>query len=161
MKYIHYEESEEEIQDTIIKVVYTSGSTGKPKGVPLTNKNCLYACFGFINAMFKSSDDRETTAFFLPNAHIFQTACLGLAYTGAFTGHITTKETFKEDLPKIRPTFFFGVPLLFQKLAQQIELKLTTMLGGFFKERDLISPTWKNRFFIKPFFPKLLKKAWF
>ncbi len=157
MKHIHYDNSEDNL-NSIIKVVYTSGSTGKPKGVPLTNKNCLYACFGFINSMFDKFDNQETTAFFLPNAHIFQTACLGLAYTGAFIGHITTKENFKDDLPKIRPTFVFGVPLLFQKLSQQIEIKLTSMLGGFFKEVDLISPTWKNRVFIKPIFSKVIKK---
>ena len=157
MKHINYDETEENL-NSVIKVVYTSGSTGKPKGVPLTNRNCLYACFGFINSMFDEFDNQETTAFFIPNAHIFQTACLGLAYTGAFVGHITTKETFKEDLPKIRPTFVFGVPLLFQKLSQQIEIKLTSMLGGFFKEIDLISPTWKNKFFIKPIFSKLVRK---
>ncbi|MBG07719.1 MAG: hypothetical protein CME68_03115 [Halobacteriovoraceae bacterium] len=157
MKHINYDDSEENL-NSVIKVVYTSGSTGKPKGVPLTNKNCLYACFGFINSMFNETDNQETTAFFLPNAHIFQTACLGLAYTGAFVGHITTKETFKEDLPKIKPTFVFGVPLLFQKLSQQVEIKLTSMLGGFFKESDLVSPTWKNKLFIKPIFSKLVRK---
>ena len=157
MKHINYDETEENL-NSVIKVVYTSGSTGKPKGVPLTNRNCLYACFGLNNSMFDEFDNQETTAFFIPNAHIFQTACLGLAYTGAFVGHITTKETFKEDLPKIRPTFVFGVPLLFQKLSQQIEIKLTSMLGGFFKEIDLISPTSKNKFFIKPIFSKLVRK---
>jgi long-chain acyl-CoA synthetase len=146
------------VGDNIVKVVYTSGSTGKPKGVPLTNKNCLYACYGFIHEIFKDTDEREITAFFLPNAHIFQTAIMGLAYSSAYLAYITTKETIKDDLPKINPTFLFGVPLLYQKMAQKVELKLTSMLGGFFKEKDLISPTWKNKLFIRPIFSKMVKK---
>ena len=145
-------------EDKIVKVVYTSGSTGNPKGVPLTNKNCLHAGYGFIKNMFCGSEERETTAFFLPNAHIFQSACMGLAYAGLFVGSITSKETFKEDMPKINPTYLFGVPLLFQKIAQQVELKMTSILGGFFKEKDLVSPTWKNRLFIRPLFTKILRK---
>jgi long-chain acyl-CoA synthetase len=108
--------------------------------------------------MFCGSEERERTAFFFPNAHIFQSACVGLSYTGAFIGYISSKETFKEDLLKIKPTYLFGVPLLFQKIAQQVELKLTSMLGGFFKEKDLIGPTWKNRLFIGPIFRKILRK---
>ena len=157
VKLIEYDDPKE-VEKNIIKVVYTSGSTGKPKGVPITNRNTLYACFGVTRSMFGDSEVRERTAFFLPNAHIFQSAVYGLAYTGSFVGYITTKETFMEDMPKINPTFIFGVPLLFQKIAQQVENKLMSMLGGFFKEKDLISGTWKNRLFIRPLFSKLVKK---
>ena len=157
VKLISYDDPKE-VEKNIIKVVYTSGSTGKPKGVPITNRNTLYSCFGFTRSMFGDSEERERTAFFLPNAHIFQSAVYGLAYSGSFLGYITTKETFMEDMPKIKPTFIFGVPLLYQKIAQQVEIKMTSMLGGVFKERDLISPTWKNKLFIKPFFSKLVKK---
>ncbi|MBQ49287.1 MAG: hypothetical protein CMP10_18055 [Zetaproteobacteria bacterium] len=146
------------VKNDVVKVVYTSGSTGKPKGVPLTNRNSMYSCLAFIRSHFSDTEEAVTTAYFLPNAHIFQSCIFGLTMTGAFSGCITTKEHFTEDMPKIQPTFVFGVPLLFQKIAHQVEVKLTTMLGGFFDEEDLISPTFKNRLLIKPIFSKLVKK---
>ena len=36
--------------------------------------------------------------------------------------------------------------------------KQARLLGGFFKEKDLISPTWKNRLFIRPILSKVIKK---
>ena len=148
----------EKEQNNVFKVVYTSGSTGTPKGVPITNKNSIYSGFGFLKNMFEGAKEREVCPFFLPNAHIFQTSIFALSYMGLFQGHITTKDTFLEDLPKIQPTYMFGVPLLFQTLAHGVEEKLTKMLGGFFKEKDLVSPTWKNRLFIKPILSKAIKK---
>ncbi len=148
----------EKEQNNVFKVVYTSGSTGTPKGVPITNANSIYSGFGFIKNMFDGASKREICPFFLPNAHIFQTSIFALSYMGLFQGYITTKDTFLEDLPKIKPTYMFGVPLLFQTLAHGVEEKLTKILGGFFKEKDLTSPTWKNRLFIKPILSKAIKK---
>ncbi len=148
----------EKEQNDVFKVVYTSGSTGTPKGVPITNKNSIYSGYGFLKNMFGGVTERQICPFFLPNAHIFQTSIFALSYMGLFQGYITTKDTFLEDLPKIQPTYMFGVPLLFQTLAHGVEEKLTKMLGGFFKEKDLTSPTWKNKLFIKPILSKAIKK---
>ena len=154
---VNYDDPEK-VARNIVMLLYTSGSTGKPKGVPQTNKNILESCFSFIRCIFGPSSATKSTAYFLPNAHVFQRSVYVLGFTGAFVGYITTRETFMEDMPKISPQFMFGVPLLYQKIANQIEHKLINMTRGYLKEKDFICPTMKNRLLIRPVLAKLVKK---
>jgi long-chain acyl-CoA synthetase len=101
-------------------IIYTSGTTGPPKGVILTQKNLVFETTSLITRY----DDvyEEDTISFLPLSHIAEqvlTICVGiiLASTVSFAQSI---ETIKEDLVEIRPTLFFSVPRLYEKVHSTI-----------------------------------------
>ncbi len=112
--------------DEPMGLIYTSGTTGNPKGVILTHKNLLTE----IDSLDKMADDMITAEdrglSFLPWAHLMgqiQEVHL-LIYYGFSSGLVRDINEIVEDFSLVRPTIFFSVPRLFNKIYDGIALKM-------------------------------------
>jgi len=107
--------------DDILTLIYTSGTTGPPKGVQLTHSNLISAVQGFDEVIAFPSDGRVVS--WLPMAHIAERACSH--YLPMLLGFTTTDCPDPRQvvfyLPEVRPTWFFAVPRIFEKLKAAIE----------------------------------------
>jgi long-chain acyl-CoA synthetase len=107
--------------EDILTLIYTSGTTGPPKGVQLTHSNLISAVQGFDDVIAFPSDGRVVS--WLPMAHIAERACSH--YLPMLLGFTTTDCPDPRQvvfyLPEVRPTWFFAVPRIFEKLKAAIE----------------------------------------
>jgi long-chain acyl-CoA synthetase len=107
--------------EDILTLIYTSGTTGPPKGVQLTHSNLISAVQGFDDVIAFPSDGRVVS--WLPMAHIAERACSH--YLPMMLGFTTTDCPDPRQvvfyLPEVRPTWFFAVPRIFEKLKAAIE----------------------------------------
>jgi long-chain acyl-CoA synthetase len=104
-----------------LTLIYTSGTTGPPKGVQLTHANLTSAVRGFDEVIAFPADGRVVS--WLPMAHIAERACSH--YLPMMLGFTTTccpdPRQVVAYLPEVRPTWFFAVPRIFEKLKAAIE----------------------------------------
>jgi long-subunit acyl-CoA synthetase (AMP-forming) len=107
--------------EDILTLIYTSGTTGPPKGVQLTHSNLISAVQGFDDVISFPSDGRVVS--WLPMAHIAERACSH--YLPMMLGFTTTDcpdpRAVVLYLPEVRPSWFFAVPRIFEKLKAAIE----------------------------------------
>ncbi|MFA7460115.1 MAG: long-chain fatty acid--CoA ligase [Trueperaceae bacterium] len=104
--------------------IYTSGTTGDPKGAMLTHANLLWAVDSLADAVPMGKKDELLS--FLPLSHIVErlisvTAPLKYGYTVSFTENLDTVLT---NLQEIRPTVFFAVPRIWEKMFSLVELHM-------------------------------------
>ena len=104
--------------------IYTSGTTGNPKGAMLSHANLLWAIDSLHGAAPVKRDDELLS--FLPLSHIVErlisvAAPLRFGYTVSFTENLDTVLT---NLQEIRPTVFFAVPRIWEKLHSLVELNM-------------------------------------
>ena len=109
--------------DDPFTIIYTSGTTGSPKGVVLSHRNLLSGCLSAIRALTMRQEDVHYL--WLTLAHVFarQVAWVSLieGQTIAFTSGIAR---IKDDLVDLRPTFFAGVPRVFEKFHSGVKITL-------------------------------------
>src|SRR3954451_16694082 len=107
--------------EDVLTLIYTSGTTGPPKGVQLTHANLLAAVRGFHEVIAFPDDGRVIS--WLPMAHIAERACSH--YLPMLLGFTTTDcpdpRQVVAYLPEVRPTWFFAVPRIWEKLKAAIE----------------------------------------
>ncbi|MEA2332791.1 MAG: long-chain acyl-CoA synthetase [Thermoleophilaceae bacterium] len=107
--------------DDVLTLIYTSGTTGPPKGVELTHSNLIAAVNGFDEVIAFPGDGRVVS--WLPMAHIAERACSH--YLPMLLGFTTTDcpdpRQVVAYLPEVRPTWFFAVPRIWEKLKAAIE----------------------------------------
>jgi long-chain acyl-CoA synthetase len=107
--------------DDALTLIYTSGTTGPPKGVQLTHSNLISAVQGFDEVIAFPADGRVVS--WLPMAHIAERACSH--YLPMLLGFTTTDcpdpRQVVAYLPEVRPTWFFAVPRIWEKLKAAIE----------------------------------------
>ncbi|MGH2805350.1 MAG: AMP-dependent synthetase/ligase, partial [Thermoleophilaceae bacterium] len=107
--------------DDLLTLIYTSGTTGPPKGVQLTHANEISAIRGFDEVIAFPDDGRVIS--WLPMAHIAERACSH--YLPMLLGFTTTccpdPRQVVAYLPEVRPTWFFAVPRIWEKLKAAIE----------------------------------------
>jgi long-chain acyl-CoA synthetase len=91
-------------------LVYTSGTTGRPKGVMLTHGNILanVAAVGEVISIGPG----ETLLSVLPSWHMYERTVEYIALANGGEIVYTTLRSLKEDLRRVRPTFFVSVPRL-------------------------------------------------
>ncbi len=116
--------------DDLLTLIYTSGTTGPPKGVQLTHRN-LMALVGGIEGMIDFPERGAKVISWLPTAHI---ADRGANYylpvmLGAMVYVCPDPRTIIDFLPKVRPTFFFAVPRIWEKLKAGLEAKIGAIPG--------------------------------
>ncbi|MCW2644943.1 MAG: long-chain fatty acid--CoA ligase [Pseudonocardiales bacterium] len=104
-----------EISDTCT-LVYTSGTTGPPKGVQIRHGSVL-ACLDSIRHRFPTSElDRAVC--YLPMAHVAE-RIFGHYAAFVYGYEVTSVPTLAQlgaALQAVRPTRFFGVPRIYEKL---------------------------------------------
>ena len=107
--------------DDVLTLIYTSGTTGPPKGVQLIHSNVISAVQGFDDVIAFPDDGRVVS--WLPMAHIAERACSH--YLPMLLGFTTTDcpdpRQVVAYLPEVRPSWFFAVPRIFEKLKAAIE----------------------------------------
>src|SRR5918996_633622 len=107
--------------DDVLTLIYTSGTTGPPKGVQLTHANQIAAVNGFDEGIAFPDDGRVVS--WLPMAHIAERACSH--YLPMLLGFTTTccpdPRQVVAYLPEVKPTWFFAVPRIWEKLKAAIE----------------------------------------
>jgi long-subunit acyl-CoA synthetase (AMP-forming) len=116
--------------DDLLTLIYTSGTTGPPKGVQLSHRN-LMCLVGGVDGMIKMPERGGKVISWLPTAHI---ADRGANYylpimLGASVTVCSDPRTIIDFLPKVRPSFFFAVPRIWEKLKAGLEAKLAAIPG--------------------------------
>src|SRR4051795_1657125 len=121
--------------DDILTLIYTSGTTGPPKGVQIAHRNQMAAASA-VEERVRFPDDSRVISW-LPSAHVAErTAHHYLPIVYAMT--ITTCHDPRQIgtyLPAVKPTWFFAVPRVWEKLKAGVEAKL----GGDEQALELIA----------------------
>lgn len=103
--------------DQVAQMLYTSGTSGNPKGVPLTHRNVGVNGQDWLRCNAPLLEENDVDLMWLPMSHIFGfgEACLGNTF--GWTTYMTDPVNVMSLLPKVRPTVFMSVPVLWEKLA--------------------------------------------
>ncbi|MFE3000336.1 AMP-dependent synthetase/ligase [Nocardia sp. NPDC059246] len=113
--------------DDVATLIYTSGTTGPSKGVELTHANVVAQIVGLVEGpLTVGLDDRSVS--YLPAAHVADRIsghCANL-FTGVQMTCVPDPREIAAALPDARPTAFFGVPRVWQKIKAGIDAKLAT-----------------------------------
>ena len=105
-------------------IIYTSGTTGRPKGAVLSHKNILFAARAV--ASVETLTEHEQALSFLPLSHIVErllSVAQPIVY-GYAVNFVENPETVLENLREVRPTVFFAVPRVWEKLMSAIDLRM-------------------------------------
>jgi long-chain acyl-CoA synthetase len=105
-------------------IVYTSGTTGPPKGAMLSHRN-LQAAAEASGEVFEV-DPRAEVLSYLPLCHIAErlVSCIDAVATGYVVNFGEGGETFAQDLREVQPTFFLGVPRVWEKMMASITIRM-------------------------------------
>jgi long-chain acyl-CoA synthetase len=112
--------------DQVATIVYTSGTTGTAKGAALTHRNVAFTVGALMSVAHVDNHDRFVS--FLPLSHIAERVVshFGQIAGGAETWFARSVATVAEDLHHCRPTIFFAVPRIWEKLRDAIEEQAAT-----------------------------------
>ena len=104
--------------------IYTSGTTGPPKAVMLSHNNLIFTADRAISITSLQEDD--CTLSYLPLSHIAEQvfSIHGPISAAAAVYFAQSMESLPENLVEIRPTVFFGVPRVWEKMYAKIQEKL-------------------------------------
>jgi long-chain acyl-CoA synthetase len=110
----------------VLTLIYTSGTTGPPKGVQLVHRNLLAAVEG-LDALIEFPRDGRVISW-LPAAHIAERNAhhyLPIVFGLQITCCDDPRQVLSY-LPEVRPSWFFAVPRIWEKLKAGLE----TMIAG-------------------------------
>jgi long-subunit acyl-CoA synthetase (AMP-forming) len=102
-------------------LIYTSGTTGEPKGVMLSHDNVLWVSRAMVKQYAVTEEDCGIS--YLPLSHIAEqiiSLYLPLVVGGCMS-FARSLETLGDDLRLVRPTFFFAVPRVWEKIQARME----------------------------------------
>ena len=110
--------------ETRVSNIFTSGTTGNPKAVELTHRNVQTVC-AMMHARIPLDESTRVVSY-LPLSHI---AAMGIdlyssLYCGAsvhFADSNALRGSLKDTLLRVRPTLFFGVPRVWEKMAMAMQ----------------------------------------
>jgi len=111
--------------DDVTIMVYTSGTTGPPKGAMLTHRNLVYAARAYAEATGVDRHRYEAVAY-LPLCHVAE-RCYSMVMQLVLGGTVNFAEsidTVSANIREIAPTFFVGVPRIWEKLQQGFMIRL-------------------------------------
>jgi long-chain acyl-CoA synthetase len=103
--------------DDLATFVYTSGTTGPPKGVMLTHSNIWWTATHSEQHIPIGDADNGRALSYLPLSHIAERMISHLLqiYYGTQTWFAESLDTLLADLQTCKPTYFFGVPRVWEK----------------------------------------------
>jgi long-chain acyl-CoA synthetase len=105
--------------------VYTSGTTGPPKAVMLTHGNIWWTATHSEQQIPIAHGDGRCLSY-LPLSHIAERMVSHLLqiYYGTQTWFATSIDTLLADLQECKPSYFFGVPRVWEKFYAGIQAKM-------------------------------------
>ncbi len=107
--------------DDVLTLIYTSGTTGPPKGVQISHANELAAGRSFDQIIQFPEGARVVS--YLPMAHIAERSCtqyLPMMFGFSITDCPDPRQ-IAAYLPEVRPTWWFSVPRIWEKLKAGLE----------------------------------------
>jgi long-chain acyl-CoA synthetase len=107
--------------DDLVTLIYTSGTTGPPKGVQLSHRNVMAAAQAVEEIIKFDAGSRVIS--WLPAAHIAERMAhhyIPVIYAGSVTCCPNPREVVSY-LPQVRPSWFFAVPRVWEKLKAGLE----------------------------------------
>jgi long-chain acyl-CoA synthetase len=110
--------------EAVAIIVYTSGTTGPPKGAMLSHRNLLAAAEHVGPAWGTGPGDEVLS--YLPLCHVAERlvsliTALGYGYVVNFP---ESASTMAADIVEIQPTFFLGVPRVWEKMMAATEIRV-------------------------------------
>jgi long-chain acyl-CoA synthetase len=110
-------------------LVYTSGTTGLPKGAMVSHGNIMWTIRSAVSMVHIGEGERFLS--FLPLSHVAERAMSDFApiALGGETWFARSLATVAEDLRDCRPTVFFAVPRVWEKLQQALLERLSDEHG--------------------------------
>ncbi|MCL4744556.1 MAG: AMP-binding protein [Burkholderiaceae bacterium] len=106
-------------------IVYTSGTTGPPKGAMISHRNIVYSAYAYAEHCGQIGQRFEAVGY-LPLCHMAE-RCYSMVMQLVLGGCVNFAEsidTVAADVRDIAPTFFIGVPRIYEKLHQGFLFKL-------------------------------------
>jgi long-subunit acyl-CoA synthetase (AMP-forming) len=102
-------------------LIYTSGTTGPPKGVMLSHTNYLWVTRALVEAFDGNSSFRGIS--YLPLSHVAeQVISLHLSLVaGSCVSFAESLDALGDNLQEVRPTYFFAVPRVWEKIQARME----------------------------------------
>jgi long-chain acyl-CoA synthetase len=108
----------------VLTLIYTSGTTGPPKGVQLIHRNLLAAVEGLDELIEFPQDGRVIS--WLPAAHVAERNAhhyLPIVFGLQITCCDDPRQVLSY-LPEVKPSWFFAVPRIWEKLKAGLETML-------------------------------------
>ena len=110
----------------VTSLIYTSGTTGPPKAVMITHDNATWTAKAQLSTMARPLDNDDHLISYLPLSHIaaqmldmycpMATGCqVWFAQPDALRGSLGA------TLKDVRPTIFFGVPRVWEKIYDKMQ----------------------------------------
>lgn len=111
--------------DDVNILVYTSGTTGPPKGAMLTHRNFVYGAYAYRVARQMTEKPFESVCY-LPLCHVAERGYSTVQHllSGGCVNFAESIDTVSTDIREIAPTFFLGVPRIWEKLQQGFEFRM-------------------------------------
>jgi long-subunit acyl-CoA synthetase (AMP-forming) len=110
--------------DDVLTLIYTSGTTGPPKGVMLSHHAIMVSAHSVEEIIPLEVGGRLIS--WLPAAHIAERMAhhyIPIIYAGTITCCPNPREIVS-FLPQVRPTWFFAVPRIWEKLKAGLDTML-------------------------------------
>ena len=108
--------------EDLATIIYTSGTTGQPKGVMLTHGNLASNINEAIPAFGLAEEDRVIS--YLPLSHVFERHVdYAILACGAKLAYCAKFDQLPVAMKAVKPTFFVGVPRVYEKVRQGVEGK--------------------------------------
>jgi len=109
----------------VATLIFTSGTTGTPKAVQLSHRAISVSLDSFDRlAPYGDGDDHFIS--YLPLSHIaerFMTYYSAVAFGGSIHC-VTDAAMLYDEIARVRPTRFFGVPRVYEKLADRARAQI-------------------------------------
>ncbi len=113
------------VPDDLATIIYTSGTTGTPKGAMLTHGN-MASNIEYSMAAFGFGTKEEVSLSFLPLSHVTaRHVDFALLYRGVVLAYCPDLAHLARALAEVQPDIFIAVPRVYEKIHQQVILKVT------------------------------------
>jgi long-chain acyl-CoA synthetase len=105
-------------------IIYTSGTTGLPKGSILSHGGFAWTLMT-LGDVLPFTDMEERVISYLPLSHVFERLASewGGIYYGFEVWFAESTDKLRENLKECKPTFFIGVPRVYEKFASAIQAR--------------------------------------
>lgn len=106
--------------DDCCTLIYTSGTTGNPKGVMLSHDNITWTAQQVLDLIKATHEDQIVS--YLPLSHIAEqvVSLHGPYFMGGTVWFAESLDKLGENLTEVRPTFFVGVPRVWEKIQAKM-----------------------------------------
>ena len=113
------------LPDDVNLLVYTSGTTGPPKGAMITHRSIVYGAYAYASSRQMIGKPFHSVCY-LPLCHMAERTYSTVMHlvTGGCVNFAESVDTVASNVREIAPTFFLGVPRIWEKLQQGFEFRM-------------------------------------